>query len=69
MPAQDTSAGIFVNNTDGVEPIPGDLVTVVNCGSLPRRLPAEAGDLLISSGADPTDGRIAPDTAAWFSAA
>jgi alpha-glucosidase len=46
----------------------GDLVAVVNCGSRPRRLPAETGDLLISSGADPVDGRIAPDTAAWFRA-
>ncbi len=26
---QDPSAGVFVNNTDGVEPIPGDLVTVL----------------------------------------
>ena len=31
----------------------GDLVAVVNCGSRPRALPPEAGDLLISSGADP----------------
>jgi alpha-glucosidase len=46
----------------------GDLVTVVNCGSRTRRLPAEAGELVISSGADPVDGRIEPDTAAWFRA-
>ena len=42
------------------------LVCVVNCGSAPDRLPAEAGDLLLSSGADPVDGWLAPDTAAWF---
>ena len=30
------------------------------------RLPEVAGELLLSSGADPGDGRIAPDTAAWF---
>ena len=44
----------------------GDLVCVVNCGSRASRLPEVAGELLISSGADPVDGRIAPDTAAWF---
>ena len=44
----------------------GDLVCVVNCGSRLSRLPDVAGELLISSGADPVDGRIAPDTAAWF---
>jgi len=42
------------------------LVCVVNCGSRPRRLPPEAGELLLSSGADPSGGRIEPDTAAWF---
>jgi alpha-glucosidase len=47
----------------------GDLVAVVNCGSLARRLPAAAGTLIISSGADPSHGKIAPDTAAWFRAA
>ena len=44
----------------------GDLVCVVNCGSRVSRLPDVAGELRISSGADPVDGRIAPDTAAWF---
>jgi alpha-glucosidase len=44
----------------------GDLVCVVNCGSRARRLPAEAGELLLSSGPHPVDGRIDPDTAAWF---
>ncbi|MEP7089290.1 MAG: alpha-amylase family glycosyl hydrolase [Nocardioidaceae bacterium] len=44
----------------------GDLVCVVNCGSRPSRLPAVAGELLLSSGATPADGRLAPDTAAWF---
>ena len=29
-------------------------------------LPAEAGELLLSSGTDPVDGLLAPDTAAWF---
>jgi alpha-glucosidase len=44
----------------------GDLVCVVNCGSRWRSLPPEAGALLLSSGTEPADGRIAPDTAAWF---
>jgi len=44
----------------------GDLVCMVNCGSRTARLPEVAGELLLSSGADPADGRIAPDTAAWF---
>jgi alpha-glucosidase len=44
----------------------GDLICVVNCGSRPRRLPAVAGELLLSSGPAPVQGRIAPDTAAWF---
>jgi alpha-glucosidase len=44
----------------------GDLVCVVNCGSRPAPLPEAAGALLISSGADLDDGRLAPDTAAWF---
>ena len=47
----------------------GDLVCVVNCGSRASRLPAQAGGLLLSSGADPVDGRLAPDTAAWFRSA
>ena len=38
---------------------------VVNCGR-GARLPAAAGELLLSSGDDPVDGRLAPDTAAWF---
>ena len=44
----------------------GRLVAVVNCGTRPAALPAEAGELLLSSGNDPVDGLIAPDTAAWF---
>jgi alpha-glucosidase len=44
----------------------GDLICVVNCGPRPAALPDVAGELLISSGADPEDGRLAPDTAAWF---
>ena len=47
----------------------GRLVAVVNCGTRPAALPAEAGELLLSSGDDPVDGLIAPDTAAWFRAA
>jgi alpha-glucosidase len=47
----------------------GDLVVVVNCGRRPAALPAEAGDLLLSSGADPVSGQLAPDTAAWFRSA
>jgi alpha-glucosidase len=42
------------------------LLCVVNCGTQPSSLPAGAGELLISSGADPVDGLLAPDTAAWF---
>jgi alpha-glucosidase len=48
------------------------LVCVVNCGTRPAKLPVEAGDLLMSSGAEPVPGardgvrRLAPDTAAWF---
>ena len=44
----------------------GDLVCVVNCGTRPRRLPAQAGALVLSSGAAPVGGELAPDTAAWF---
>jgi alpha-glucosidase len=47
----------------------GDLVCVVNCGSGPAELPAAAGELLLSSGERPVDGRLAADTAAWFRAA
>jgi alpha-glucosidase len=46
----------------------GDLVVVVNCGAAPARLPEQAGDLLLSSGEDPAEGRLAPDTAAWLRA-
>jgi alpha-glucosidase len=46
----------------------GDLVVVVNCGTEQALLPERAGDLLLSSGDDPVDGRLAPDTAAWFRA-
>jgi alpha-glucosidase len=47
------------------------LVCALNCGSRPARVPAEAGELLLSSGADPVLGRggvrrLPPDTAAWF---
>jgi alpha-glucosidase len=62
--------------SEGVEPVAttpdlfafrrDDLVCVVNCGDEPANLPEEAGDLLLSSGAAPVAGRIAPDTAAWF---
>jgi alpha-glucosidase len=44
----------------------GDLICVVNCGSRPATLPRPAATLLLSSGSDPVDGRLAPDTAAWF---
>ena len=54
-----SAPGTFAFRRDG-------LVCVVNCGSRASRLPAEAGELLLSSGADPVDGRLAPDTAAWF---
>jgi alpha-glucosidase len=55
----DSAPGTFAFRRDG-------LVCVVNCGSRARRLPAEAGEPLLSSGPDPVDGRIEPDTAAWF---
>ena len=47
----------------------GDLVAVVNCGTRPAAVPSQAGDLLLSSGPEPTSGLLAPDTAAWFRAA
>ncbi len=55
----DSSPGVFAVRR-------GDLVAVVNCGSRSRRLPSVVGELLISSGEVPVDGRLAPDTAAWF---
>ena len=47
----------------------GRLVCVVNCGARPAELPAEAGELLLSSGDQPALGVLAGDTAAWFLAA
>jgi alpha-glucosidase len=48
------------------------LVAMVNCAKRPAKLPAEAGDLLVSSGpldkADDGSLRLPPDTAAWFRA-
>jgi alpha-glucosidase len=44
----------------------GDLLCVVNCGTSAARLPEAAGELLLTSGAVPVEGRLAPDTAAWF---
>jgi len=44
----------------------GDLVCMVNCGSRQARLPDLAGDVLLASGDGVADGRLAPDTAAWF---
>lgn len=44
----------------------GDLVCVVNCGTRAALLPEQAGELLMSSGPEPSDGGLAPDTAAWF---
>lgn len=44
----------------------GDLVCVVNCGTRAAPLPGQAGELLMSSGPEPSDDRLAPDTAAWF---
>ncbi len=49
------------------------LVCVVNCGSASAHLPAEAGELLMTSGAELTaDGEarlLPPNTAAWFRSA
>ncbi len=47
----------------------GDLVCVVNCGSDAQPLPDEAGDLVLSSGADPVGRDLAADTAGWFRSA
>ncbi len=44
----------------------GDLLAVVNCGTGPAPVPEGAGELLLCSGADPVDGRLVADTAAWF---
>jgi alpha-glucosidase len=48
------------------------LLCVVNCGSRPAKVPAEAGELVLASGPLGTaaDGtrRLPPDTAAWFAA-
>ena len=46
----------------------GGLVCLLNCGSRTAGLPDAAGELLLSSGADPVERRLAPDTAAWFRA-
>ena len=47
------------------------LVCMVVCGSRAARVPDEAGELLMTSGASPVEGpggvrRLPPDTAAWF---
>jgi alpha-glucosidase len=47
------------------------LVCMVNCGSRPAKVPAEAGELLMTSGADLLEDakgvrRLPRDTAAWF---
>jgi len=44
---------------------------MVTCGSRPARVPDEAGELLMTSGAELVEGpggvrRLRPDTAAWF---
>jgi alpha-glucosidase len=44
----------------------GGLVCMVNCGSRSAKLPAEAGELVLSSGPLPGTGMLPPDTAAWF---
>jgi alpha-glucosidase len=45
----------------------GELVCAVNCGAEEAAMPevSTGGELLLSSGPDPVDGRLAPDTAAW----
>ncbi|MGZ4478918.1 MAG: glycoside hydrolase family 13 protein [Nocardioidaceae bacterium] len=46
------------------------LVCMVNCGSRNAKLPAEAADVVLSSGPLAADGRtLPPDTAAWFATA
>jgi alpha-glucosidase len=50
-----------------------DLVCMVVCGTRPARVPDEAGELLMTSGAALVEGpggvrRLPPDTAAWFRA-
>jgi alpha-glucosidase len=44
----------------------GDLVCVVNCGARPAPVPPGAGAAVLSSGDEPVDGLLAPDSAAWF---
>jgi alpha-glucosidase len=49
------------------------LVCMVTCGTRAARVPPEAGELLMTSGASPAEGRdgvrrLAPNTAAWFRA-
>jgi hypothetical protein len=46
---------------------------MVTCGTRAARVPAEAGELLMTSGAAPAEGpggvrRLPPNTAAWFRA-
>ena len=41
-------------------------VCMVNCGSRAARVPAEAGELVLSSGPIGAAGTLPPDTAAWF---
>jgi hypothetical protein len=41
-------------------------VCMVNCGSRAARVPAEAGELVLSSGPVGAAGTLPPDTAAWF---
>jgi len=45
------------------------LVCIINCGSRPAKVPAEAGRLVISSGPMHGNGTLPPDTAAWFATA
>jgi hypothetical protein len=44
------------------------LVCVLNCGSRPAKLPDGVGPLVFASGGDESvvDGRLAANTAAWF---
>jgi alpha-glucosidase len=44
----------------------GGLVCMVNCEDRAARIPEGSGDPVLSSGAEPLQGLLAPDTAAWF---
>jgi alpha-glucosidase len=57
---------VLASATDTFAVRRGDVVCVVNCGAEDALLPEVAGELVLSSGPEPTERLLAPDTAAWF---